>query len=261
MTTTPTDSPTTSRIARVPWNPVVGVIFLVLVFFLSQGFAEIPLSIYVSLKHWSTAAANDWLSNSVPAQFAFILLVEVLCIGAIYLFVRKFYNKPLSLIGLKRPTWMDPLYGLAMVVPYFVLYGLTVGVASYLLPSLNVEQHQDIGFTSVHGTGPLVLTFISLVVLPPLAEEIMVRGFLYSTLKKSMKTIWAVLLTSALFAIAHLGEGGSGGLLWIGALDTFVLSLALIYLREKTGSLWASITLHAIKNGIAYVSLFLAHSR
>lgn len=89
----------------------------------------------------------------------------------------------------------------------------------------------------------------------------MVRGFLYTTLKKALKPIWAVLLTSALFAAAHLSEGGSSGLLWIGALDTFVLSLVLIYLREKTGGLWASITLHAIKNGIAFVTLFLLHGR
>ena len=42
-------------------------------------------------------------------------------------------------------------------------------------------------------------------------------------------------------------------------LDTFILSLVLIYLREKTGGLWASITLHAFKNGVAFVALFALH--
>ena len=128
-------------------------------------------------------------------------------------------------------------------------------------PGLNVNQQQDIGFTNVHGAGALILTFISLVILPPLAEEIMVRGFLYSTLKKAMPALSAVLLTSALFAAAHLPEGGAAGPLYIAALDTFVLSLVLIYLREKTGSLWGSITLHATKNGIAFVALFALHVR
>jgi hypothetical protein len=103
------------------------------------------------------------------------------------------------------------------------------------------------------------MTFISLVVLPPIVEEIMVRGFLYSTLKKAMPTVAAVLLTSAIFASAHLPEGGAAGPLYIAALDTFVLSLVLIYLREKTGSLWASITLHAAKNGVAFTVLFVLH--
>ncbi len=87
----------------------------------------------------------------------------------------------------------------------------------------------------------------------------MVRGFLYSTLKKAMPLFGAVVLTSAIFASAHLPEGGAAGPLWIGALDTFVLSLFLIYLREKTNGLWASMTLHAVKNGVAFVALFVLH--
>ena len=140
---------------------------------------------------------------------------------------------------------------------YYVLYLLTVGLVSHFVPSLNVNQHQDIGFTNVHGFAPLLFTFISLVILPPITEEIMVRGFLYSSLKKGMPTIAAVIVTSAIFASAHLPEGGAAGPLYIAALDTFVLSLVLIFLREKTGSLWASITLHAFKNGVAFVALFV----
>jgi len=58
-----------------------------------------------------------------------------------------------------------------------------------------------------------------------------------------------------------LPEGGAAGPLYIAALDTFILSLVLIYLREKTGSLWASITLHAVKNGVAFMALFVLHPR
>src|SRR5205807_2021597 len=128
---------------------------------------------------------------------------------------------------------------------YFAIYLVAVGVLTKLIPSLNVDQQQDIGFTSVHGAAQLILTGISLVILPPLTEEIMVRGFLYSSLKKGMPTIAAVIVTSAVFASAHLPEGGAAGPLYIAAIDTFILSLVLIYLREKTNSLWAGIALHA----------------
>jgi membrane protease YdiL (CAAX protease family) len=74
-----------------------------------------------------------------------------------------------------------------------------------------------------------------------------------------MPVLSAALLTSAIFAAAHLPEGGSGGPLYIAAIDTFILSLVLIYLRIKTGNLWASITLHALKNGVAFVALFVLH--
>jgi uncharacterized protein len=181
-------------------------------------------------------------------------------VGAIYLFLKR-HKLGFASIGLKKPRWNDALHGLLAVPVYFLLYVLTVGVVSYFVPSFNIDQQQEIGFNNVQGALPLILTFLSLVVLPPLAEEIMVRGFLYSTLKKALPTIGAVIVTSVLFASAHLPEGGAAGPLYIAALDTFVLSLVLIYLREKTGSLWASITLHAVKNGIAFVALFVLHAR
>lgn len=249
----------TAAAQKVPWKPWWGVVFAVLVFYGSQILAGIILTFYPDLRRWPAARANDWLNNAVTAQFAFVLMAEVGVVAAIYLFLKR-HRAALSSIGLKKPRWADPLYGLAAVPAYFVLYLLTVGVVSHYVPGLNINQQQQIGFNNVQGAGELILTFISLVVLPPIAEEIMVRGFIYSSLKKAFKLWPAVILTSLIFAVAHLPEGGSAGPLYIAALDTFVLSLVLIYLREKTGSLWASITLHAIKNGIAFVALFVIHA-
>lgn len=245
---------------RIPWNPWLGVLYALIVYYAAQIVAGILLSVYPALKHWSHAMTLDWVSNSVWAQFAFVLLAEAFTLAAIYVFLKR-YKVNFSSIGLKRPGWADPFYGLAALPAYFILYLLTVNVVSHFVPGLDVNQQQQIGFEGIHGGLPLTLAFISLVILPAVTEEIMVRGFLYSSMKKALPTVYAVIFTSALFASAHLPEGGSAGPLYIAALDTFVLSLVLIYLREKTGNLWASITLHAAKNTIAFVSLFALHLR
>lgn len=247
-------------IPSVPWRPWLGVLFIVFVYYASQIFAGILISIYPELRHWSQGQALDWLNESVGAQFVFILLAEAASIGALYLFL-KHYKLGFSSIGLKKPRWNDVGLGLLAVPVYFLFYLLTVGVVSHFVPSLDINQEQQIGFDNVYGALPLLMTFVSLVILPPLVEEIMVRGFLYSTLKKALPTVVAVVATSLIFASAHLPEGGAAGPLYIAALDTFVLSLVLIYLREKTGSLWASITLHACKNGVAFLALFVFHAR
>ena len=259
MSATKPDPQEHPAIPRVPWNPWLGIIFIILLFFVAQAAATLLILIYPeALHHWSRAQASDWLSNSVTAQFIYILLAEGLSLGGVYLFL-KLYRVNWGTIGLRRLRARDPVYGVVAWVFYFVAYLIVIGILTHYIPSLNINQQQQIGFTSVHGTAQLVLTFMSLVILPPLAEEIMVRGFLYGTLKKCMPTFMAVILTSAIFASAHLPEGGAAGPLYIAAIDTFILSLALIYLREKTHSLWAGITLHALKNGIAFVSLFLLH--
>ncbi|HSX36536.1 MAG TPA: type II CAAX endopeptidase family protein [Patescibacteria group bacterium] len=249
-------NPEPAEPAVVPWRPLLGVVYVIFVFFAAQLVAGILVSIYPWAKHWSNAQATDWLNNSVIAQFLFVLLAEGLTLGSIYAWLRR-YKVNFKVIGLLKPRWRDAGYGLLAVVPYYVAYVALVGVVSHFAHGLNVDQQQQIGFTNVHGVAPLVFTFISLAVLPPLTEEIMVRGFLYGSLRKTMRVLGATLLTSAIFASAHLPEGGSGGPLWIAALDTFTLSLVLCYLREKTGSLWASITLHGIKNGIAFLALFI----
>lgn len=242
----------------LPWNPWLAVAFVVLVYYLSQVLASLAISIYPLLKHWSSEQANAWASNSITAQFIYILLAETITLGAIYLFLLK-NRTPLRAIGLRRPRWSDPIDGILAIPVYYILYLATVAIISHFMPSLNVNQQQEIGFNQIHGAAQYIMTFISLVILPPITEEIMVRGFLYGSLKKGMPQIAAALVTSLIFASAHLPEGGSAGPLYIAAIDTFILSLVLIYLREKTNGLYASMTLHACKNGIAFVALFILH--
>lgn len=247
---------TAPSVPLVPWKPWRAVLFVLFVYFAAQFLAGVLISVYPELRGWSTDRALDWLNDSVSAQFVFVLLAEALTLGAVYWFLKR-HKASWSIIGLRRPRWSDAAYGLAAVIPYYLLYIATVGLISLLVPGLNVDQEQEIGFENVVGLLALTMTFVSLVILPPLTEEIVVRGVLYSSLKKALPVLWAVVATSFIFAAAHLPMGGAAGPLYIAALDTFVLSLVLIYLREKTGGLWAPITLHAIKNGIAFVALFV----
>ncbi len=244
---------------RRVWDPWFSLLAVLLVYFLAQAIAGALVYIYPLAQGWSESRATFWLNNSVIAQFAYFLLATGLSLGAIYGYLRWFRIK-LSAIGLRRPRGSDLLYGLAAVPFYFILYLVSVGIISHFVPGLDVNQKQQLGFDNVHGLTQLALTFASLVILPPLMEEIMIRGLLYSSLKKAMPTTAAVLVTSLIFATAHLPEGGATGPLYIAALDTFVLSLVLIYLREKTGGLWSSMTLHAIKNLVAFTALFIFHA-
>ncbi len=255
--------PTTSR----PWQkipkwllPVALVLIAGLTFFISQYVAVFLLSIYAAIKGWNAAYATNWLNNSVAAQFVFVLIFEALVVVILWGIFRH-YGKSLSDIGLKKIRLKDGGIGILAYPIYLVIYLIILGIVTHFIHGLNLNQSQNIGFTSVHGNAQMVMTFISLVVLPPFAEELLFRGFLFEGLKKSMPVIYAGILTSVIFAAAHLPEGGGGKLFWVGALDIFILSLVLVYIKQKTKSLWPGIFLHAIKNTVAFVTLFVITNR
>ena len=239
----------------IAWRSGAGVAYVIVIFFVSQIIAGVLLYAYAGLQHWSDARTTSWINSSIPAQFTYVVVAEGLVLGAIYAWLRH-YRAALSTIGLVRVRLRHLGYGVLAVVPYYVLYVALLAVATHFSP-IDVNQQQDVGFNNVYGAGAHVLAFVSLVILPPLTEEIMVRGLLYTSLRKVMRFGGAMLVTSAIFAAAHLPEAASGGPLWVAAVDTFTLSVVLCYLREKTGSLWPGITLHALKNGIAFVALFI----
>jgi membrane protease YdiL (CAAX protease family) len=266
MTETKTEiQPTTEDKVEHPknvirWNPLLAVLAVVVIYFLAQIIGDLIVSVYPLAKHWSNGKANNWLQNSVIAQFFYVLIAEAVTVSSIFGFL-KLYKVNFSAIGLHKPRWRDPLYGIAIAPVFYVAYFLVVFIVKQFAHGLNVNQQQQIGFTTVHGALDMILTFVSLVILPPLAEEIMFRGFLYGSLKKSIPKVFAAVITSLIFASAHLPEGGSAGPLWIAAIDTFILSLFLLFLREKTKNLWAGMTLHAFNNGIAFATLFILTNR
>jgi membrane protease YdiL (CAAX protease family) len=243
---------------KAKWGPVAALVVVIVTYAASQFIAIILLSIYPALRHWSYAEAQQWLSNSNYAQFFLTVLVEatVLILLKIFLNHRKATFKDLGLKG--RPGLLDIGYVIAGFAVYFSVYYLTIVLLQQFNPNINLSQKQDLGFTSSAAGQQLVLIFISLVLLPPIVEEILFRGFLYTGLRSKLPKIIAALIVSAIFASLHLLEGFSG-LLWIAGLDTFILSLVLVYLREKTGRLWAPMGLHMTKNFIAFAVLYLFH--
>lgn len=172
---------------------------------------------------------------------------------AVILFVAKRRRHPLGRkeLGLERlPSWFDLLVGPAAIVPYFILSALLLAVATHLFPWINTGQAQDIGFTGLHQRYEYVLALITLVILAPFAEETLFRGYLYGRIRQKAPFWLAALLTSFTFALLHFQ--------WNVSIDVFALSLVLCVLRETTGSIWAGVLLHMLKNSLAFYFLFVA---
>ncbi len=207
---------------------------------------------------------SDKFSQPVPTaiysalSYAFALVLIVFIPKLIKRLKYPDEKKPeRTLLGLKGLlTWTD--LGLAPV-GYVVYLLLAIGLTSLfsLFPWFNASEAQDVGFnTFIFGFDRMV-AFITLVIIAPIAEEVIFRGWLYGKLRRSLlKEVarpWAIvissLLVSVLFGLVHLQ--------WNVWVNVFALSIVLCALREITGTIYSGIVLHMIKNGVAFVLLYI----
>lgn len=243
---------------RVNWSPLEAIGVVVAVYLLAQLVGGVIVAVLLIQAGHKPDELDQLLRSSPLTQFGFIAAVEAISITMVYLFLKK-RATPWSAIGWVRPRPVDLLYSALGFAGYFASYLVVTMLASSTLPGLDLNQRQDLGFNTATSGLSLVPVFLSLVILPPLVEEIVTRGVLFSGLRTKLPFITAALITSFLFALAHLNGGENASLIWVASLDTFILSMVLVTLRERTGSLWAGIGLHAIKNGIAFMALFVFH--
>lgn len=152
-------------------------------------------------------------------------------------------------LGLKGwPTWTD--IGLSPVAFVVATFGaaLLMGLFS-AFPWFNAEEVQETGFSLYLYGVDRIIAFLVLVVLAPIAEEIIFRGFLYGKLRRKISAPTAVIVTSVLFGLMHFQ--------WNVGVNVFALSVVLCVLREITGTIYSGILAHMIKNGVAFFMLYV----
>jgi len=195
----------------------------------------------------SFQSVNEAIFNAVGGVVIYSLAI-LLVLGVPWVVKKRRTTK--KDIGLQQlPRWMDIVWAPAGMIVYLILTSIVTQIAMQTLTFVDYSQAQETGFAQISGQLEYVLAFISLVVIAPLAEEILFRGYLLGKLRKYAPLWLSILITSALFALVHFQ--------WNVAIDVFVLSIVLCLLRVYTGSLWASVLLHMLKNGVAYYFLFI----
>lgn len=152
-------------------------------------------------------------------------------------------------LGVHRyPLWRMALWGVGGycgVIPLIVGTGLLLNALSDGSRSINPAI--DLARTA---SRPLDMAAMLLTVAvgAPLVEEILFRGALLGALRTRLGPTLAILLSSTLFCAVHLDP--------FVAPQLFLLGLAMAHLRERTGSVYPGVVLHAIQNGASIIMVF-----
>lgn len=201
-------------------------------------------------------SANPVIFNTVLSIVVYILSLIVV-IGVPFLVKKR--RTTLSNLGVNDwPTFLEIFISPFAFVAYFLLTMVTMSIASGVF-YVDIQQKQTIPFSqSMLATHwQFIMAFVVLVVLAPIVEELLYRGYLYSKLRNSFSIWLSIIITSIAFGAAHLWVGSGSPLQWAVAVDTFTLSLVMCATREYTGAIWVPIMMHMAKNGIAFYFLFV----
>jgi len=101
------------------------------------------------------------------------------------------------------------------------------------------------------------LTIITIIIIAPISEEILFRGYLQTWLKKIFGTKTAIVTASLIFALFHFTNGqGYGNITIVGSL--FIVALYFGTLFERQKSLISPIIAHMIFNAISTINVLLS---
>jgi membrane protease YdiL (CAAX protease family) len=182
---------------------------------------------------------EDIGSNGSALTVAFLVSVP-LVLGFIALAVRLARIDFADYLGLHWPGWRDIGIGVALLATVLLVAGTTEQLLGVNEPSFLFDT-----YGTAQSAGMLPLMFLAFVILAPLQEEILFRGFLYRGLAPALGPAATITLLSGVWAVLHVQYN------WFFMVEIFALGLAFGWLRWFSGSTLLTILLHTSNNCLA----------
>jgi len=223
------------------------------------GFEDLALFLAAVLPSWlvgtllirfGRSLAPAAFSNDAVRALVFQSAIYALLIGALYMVITFRYRRPLwqsmGWVAPKRGKWWCIFGGPALAIGLSAL-GVALRAPAIPTPVENL----------ISGRGSLFLVAFFAVVLGPVFEELLFRGFLLPLLNRALGAWPAILLAAAGFGLLH---GAQYQWSWKHLLLVGLAGVAFGYARYKTGSTAAGALLHGGYNLTFFVG-YLIQSR
>lgn len=180
-----------------------------------------------------TNLATGYSPGAALTFFLQVLLFYTILFAAIWVVAIRRHRTDWTTLGFRSvdARSLGTLLGAVAVV----VISANIVVRSFV----HLPRAQDLFF---FGRQPreVVLMVMLVLVVAPLGEEVLFRGFLLQGLARRWGFWPAAVVTSAVFALAHIWP-----YLYV---PIFIMGLSFAWLFWRTGSLWASVAAHATMN-------------
>jgi uncharacterized protein len=211
----------------IPWGALESWISVLLLVLLNVG-----LLLFVKKGSSAQLAQNITI---VFAELAYILPVVIIMLWK---------RIPWKDLGFGKFSWSSMAIGCGMLV---VGYGIII-VHNAILTLLGIAPQGKEIYDIFNSVKSPIWLFIAAVIVAPVVEEIFFRGFLFQGFRKSYGWIPAILLSSFIFAAAHLDLAS--------LIPTFILGIILAYVYHRSNSLWPGIIIHFLINATSTLAVY-----
>lgn len=200
---------------------------------LARNFGEAGqnLASYLQTLHQSlTDKTSDFRLILGLLAFGFIL-------NTVFRWTRKVEKRPIRTLGFYRENFLSNL-----------LKGFSLDLALFLLTLLGLVVLGQYRLESIH-LNPYSLAFVVFTIpfwiLQGTAEELVTRAWLIPQLAKRTNLKVAIIISSSLFTLLHLGNPG---ITFLSAIDLFLFGVAMSLYLLKTDTIWGIGGIHGAWN-------------
>lgn len=167
-----------------------------------------------------------------------VMMALILVVGVAWLLIRMQGNRVSDYLALRAFKWSQ-LFGCVVLL---LLLNVVINTISIWLDRDPMVFLDELALTAQ----PFWLLAVAMVIIAPIYEEVIFRGFIWTGLSQSRLGVWgASVLTSVIFALIHFQYG------WVELVSIVLLAMLFSYARYISGSLYLPIVLHILNNGLA----------
>jgi len=222
-----------NKLTQKVWLVVLMFIAVYVVYNIFILFSSAFFGVFYAIMNPESAMDLESMMSSDSIK-VFSLFVTTFGIIIALVYVRFIESRPLSSTGIiKKNIFLQ--YGMG-----YLLGIVMIGIPALALILFNgsIRLNAEVSY------GLLLLYFIGFLIQGA-SEEILIRGYLFTSLKKTTNMFWAIALSSLAFALMHMSNPNMGVLPFV---NLFLFGVFACFFFLRTKNIWAISALHSAWN-------------
>ncbi|HTZ49709.1 MAG TPA: CPBP family intramembrane glutamic endopeptidase [Verrucomicrobiae bacterium] len=239
---------------QISWSWQHLVVFLIFIFISLLTVQGFFLAAYAPHQKMTTQQLEDYMLSKPQVAIGSTIITYALLLFFLYVTLALLRGQPFwTTLGWRKLPSRANGQSRSPLIYFFV--GCGVSLLVFGLTSL-IQTPENAPIEQVFKFKQTAMLFVATAVLvAPLAEETLFRGYLYPMFARWFGVVPSIVVTGVLFGLMHGPQlGGEKSLIAIMSLVGIVFTTV----RARTGSVFASYLMHLGYNSLIAASLFLA---